>query len=80
MMLTALCVRTVLGQPVLFQQTRPGLNGQPFKLVKFRTMTDEADEEGAPLPDARRLTRFGRKLRATSLDELPELWNVLMGT
>lgn len=68
-----------LGSPVLFYQTRPGLHGQPFRLVKFRTMTDARDASGALLPDAQRLTFFGRFLRASSLDELPELWNVLKG-
>lgn len=68
-----------LGSPVLFKQVRPGLHGKPFKMVKFRTMTDERGAEGALLPDAQRLTPFGRFLRASSLDELPELWNVLRG-
>lgn len=72
-------VRRKLGSPVLFCQVRPGLNGQPFKMVKFRTMTDERGLDGALLPDAQRLTPFGRFLRASSLDELPELWNVLKG-
>ena len=75
----ALLVRVKLGSPVLFAQTRPGLDGKPFKLVKFRTMTDERDASGALLPDSQRLTTFGRWLRSTSLDELPELWNVLKG-
>lgn len=68
-----------LGRPVLFRQVRPGLNGQPFEMLKFRTMTDARDASGALLPDAQRLTPFGRFLRASSLDELPELWNVLTG-
>jgi lipopolysaccharide/colanic/teichoic acid biosynthesis glycosyltransferase len=68
-----------LGSPVLFRQVRPGLHGKPFTMVKFRTMTDERGPEGALLPDAQRLTPFGRFLRASSLDELPELWNVLRG-
>lgn len=68
-----------LGWPVLFRQTRPGHLGRPFKLVKFRTMKDRRDSEGRLLPDAQRLTVLGRLLRATSLDELPELWNVLKG-
>ena len=72
-------VRRKLGSPVLFTQVRPGLHGQPFRMVKFRTMTDARDAGGALLPDAQRLTAFGRFLRASSLDELPELWNVLRG-
>ena len=76
---TALLVRTKLGTPVLFSQDRPGLNGKVFKLYKFRSMTDERDENGKLLPDDVRLTSFGKKLRATSLDELPELFNILKG-
>ena len=72
-------VRCKLGSPVLFRQVRPGLHGRPFMMVKFRTMTDERGADGELLPDAQRLTSFGRFLRATSLDELPELWNVLRG-
>lgn len=72
-------VRRKLGSPVFFRQTRPGLNGKPFEMVKFRTMTDVRGSDGQLLPDAVRLTAFGRFLRATSLDELPELWNVLKG-
>ena len=72
-------VRRKLGSPVLFTQMRPGLHGKPFRMVKFRTMTDAWDASGALLPDAQRLTSFGRFLRASSLDELPELWNVLRG-
>lgn len=72
-------VRCKLGSPVLFRQTRPGLNGKPFQMVKFRTMLDAHDENGNPLPDSERMTPFGRFLRSTSLDELPELWNVLKG-
>ncbi len=68
-----------MGRPVLFRQTRPGLHGRPFVLYKFRTMTDARDEQGQLLPDEQRLTRLGRWLRATSLDELPQLWNVLKG-
>ena len=68
-----------MGSPVLFRQTRPGLNGKPFEMVKFRTMLDAHDENGNPLPDSERMTPFGRFLRSTSLDELPELWNVLKG-
>jgi lipopolysaccharide/colanic/teichoic acid biosynthesis glycosyltransferase len=72
-------VRRKLGSPVFFSQVRPGLHGKPFRMVKFRTMTDARDANGALLPDAQRLTPFGRFLRASSLDELPELWNVLKG-
>lgn len=72
-------VKKNLGSPVLFRQIRPGLNGKPFEMIKFRTMKDAVDSQGNPLPDAERLTDFGKMLRATSLDELPELWNVLKG-
>lgn len=75
----AVLVRVRLGKPVLFSQVRPGMHGKPFRMIKFRTMTDERAPDGALLPDADRLTRFGRFLRASSLDELPELWNVLKG-
>jgi sugar transferase EpsL len=75
----ALWVYRELGSPVLFRQQRPGLHGQPFTLLKFRTMTDARDADGHLLPDAERLTRLGRFLRRTSLDELPELINVLRG-
>lgn len=75
----ALLVRSKLGAPVFFRQRRPGLNGRVFELVKFRTMRDARDPAGRLLPDAERLTSFGRWLRASSLDELPELWNVLRG-
>jgi lipopolysaccharide/colanic/teichoic acid biosynthesis glycosyltransferase len=75
----ALLVRLKLGKPVLFCQARPGLNGEIFTLYKFRSMRDAVDADGRLLPDAARLTRFGRILRAASLDELPELWNVLRG-
>ncbi|MGN5352847.1 sugar transferase [Ralstonia sp. L16] len=75
----ALLVRIKLGKPVLFAQIRPGMHGKPFRMVKFRTMTDARGPDGALLPDAERLPSFGRFLRATSLDELPELWNVLKG-
>ena len=74
-----IAVKTRLGSPVFFVQTRPGLRGQPFRMLKFRTMTDARDADGNPLPDGARLTPFGRFLRSTSLDELPELWNVLTG-
>ncbi|MGH8020014.1 MAG: sugar transferase [Opitutaceae bacterium] len=76
---TALLVRWRLGSPVLFRQERPGLGGRLFTLLKFRTMRDELDVAGNSLADAERLTRFGRWLRSTSIDELPELWNVLRG-
>lgn len=72
-------VRCKLGSPVFFRQARPGLNGQAFEMLKFRTMTDERGPDGELLPDSQRLTPFGQLLRATSLDELPELWNVLRG-
>jgi len=75
----AVLVRRRLGSPVLFRQVRPGLDGRPFEMVKFRTMLDATDAEGRTLPDGERLTPFGAKLRSTSLDELPELWNVLKG-
>ena len=75
----AIAVRLRIGSPIFFIQQRPGLGARPFELIKFRTMTDERDTSGTLLPDARRLTRFGRLLRSTSLDELPELWNVLRG-
>lgn len=72
-------VRRKLGSPIFFVQIRPGLHGAPFKMVKFRTMTSECGSDGQLLPDAQRLPAFGRWLRATSLDELPEMWNVLKG-
>jgi lipopolysaccharide/colanic/teichoic acid biosynthesis glycosyltransferase len=75
----AALVRARLGSPIFFTQIRPGFHGQPFRLVKFRTMTDDAGADGRARPDAERLTPFGRWLRSTSLDELPELWNVLAG-
>ena len=79
MLVTAILVRTKLGSPIIFKQERPGLNGKIFTLYKFRTMTDKKDENGNLLPDEIRLTNFGKKLRATSLDELPELFNILNG-
>lgn len=79
MIITAILVRTKLGSPVIFKQERPGLNGKIFMLYKFRTMTDGKDAEGNLLPDEVRLTNFGKKLRSTSLDELPELFNILKG-
>lgn len=79
MLITAILVRTKLGSPVIFKQERPGLNGKVFMLYKFRTMTDKKDAEGNLLPDEVRLTGFGKKLRSTSLDELPELFNILKG-
>ena len=76
---TALLVRIKLGSPILFTQDRPGRNGKIFMLYKFRSMTDERDENGKLLPDEKRLTAFGKKLRSTSLDELPELFNMIKG-
>lgn len=78
-LLVALLIRRKLGAPVLFRQTRPGLHGKPFEMIKFRTMRHAEDENGKPLPDSERITPLGRLLRATSLDELPEFWNVLKG-
>lgn len=75
----AYMVRKNLGSPVLFRQVRPGMHGKPFEMIKFRTMLDAVDAQGNVLPDEVRLTPFGRFLRSTSLDELPELWNVLKG-
>ena len=77
--LVAYKVKKNLGSPVLFRQTRPGLYGQPFEMIKFRSMKDALDTAGNPLPDSERLTPFGKMLRATSLDEMPELWNVIKG-
>jgi len=77
--LLAVVISRKLGAPVFFKQVRPGLNGNPFEMIKFRTMLDALDTVGNPLPDELRLTRFGKFLRSTSLDELPGLWNVLTG-
>lgn len=79
MLATAVLVRVRLGSPVIFRQARPGLNGKVFNLYKFRTMTDQKDQDGNLLPDEIRLTSFGKRLRSTSLDELPELVNILKG-
>jgi sugar transferase EpsL len=78
-LVVALLVRCKIGRPVFFHQIRPGLNGKPFRMVKFRTMTEMRDSFGELLPDEVRLTPFGRFLRSSSVDELPELWNVLQG-
>ncbi|WP_181316187.1 sugar transferase [Photobacterium phosphoreum] len=77
--ITAYFIHKKLGSPVLFRQVRPGLKGKPFEMIKFRTMKDAVDKNGQALPDSERLTPFGMKLRSTSLDELPGLWNVLKG-
>ena len=79
MLIVAILVRTKLGSPVLFKQQRPGKNEKIFNMYKFRTMTDQKDENGNLLPDEVRLTEFGKKLRSTSLDELPELFNIIKG-
>lgn len=79
LIITAILVSRKLGSPIFFTQVRPGKDGKPFKMVKFRTMRDAIDAQGNPLPDAERLTPFGRRLRSTSIDELPELWNVIKG-
>jgi len=79
LLMVAVLVRFKLGSPVFFTQVRPGVGGKPFKMIKFRTMLEATDAQGNPLPDAERMTPFGRMLRATSMDELPELWNVLKG-
>jgi lipopolysaccharide/colanic/teichoic acid biosynthesis glycosyltransferase len=79
LLVVAILVRLKLGSPVLFVQERPGFLGRPFRMVKFRTMTDERGPDGELLPDEQRLTPFGKFLRATSLDEFPEMWNVLIG-
>lgn len=75
----ALLIRRQMGSPVLFRQSRPGMHDKPFQMVKFRTMRDAIDADGRPLPDAERLTKLGHFLRSSSIDELPELWNVLKG-
>src|SRR5690554_6923395 len=79
LLVVALRVKRNLGSPIFFRQVRPGLHGRPFEMIKFRTMRDAFDAEGKPLPDSERITTFGRFLRSSSLDELPELWNVLKG-
>lgn len=79
LLILGLVIAVKMGRPVLFKQVRPGLEGKPFQMVKFRSMTDEKDQSGELLPDDQRLPVFGKLLRATSLDELPELWNVLKG-
>ena len=79
LIIIALLIKVRMGSPVLFCQQRPGMNGEPFYMFKFRTMTNARDEKGKLLPDKQRLTKLGRFLRSTSLDELPELWNVLKG-
>lgn len=79
LLLTALLIRIKLGSPVFFTQERPGKDGKPFRIIKFRSMSDEKDENGVLLPDEQRLGTFGKKLRSTSIDELPELLNILKG-
>jgi lipopolysaccharide/colanic/teichoic acid biosynthesis glycosyltransferase len=78
-LVTAICIAVFLGRPVLFRQERPGRQGRPFQMIKFRSMRDAVDSQGHVLPDEERLTPFGQRLRSSSLDELPELWNVLKG-
>ena len=78
-LITGLLIRFKLGSPILFRQVRPGKDGKPFKMIKFRSMLDAVDSDGNVLPDEQRLTRFGKILRSTSLDELPGLWNVVIG-
>lgn len=78
-LVVALLVRANLGSPVLYRQIRPGLDGEPFEILKFRSMLEACDSNGQPLPSQQRMTRFGRFLRSISLDELPELWNILKG-
>lgn len=79
LVILSIMIHLKLGSPIFFTQVRPGLGGKPFKMIKFRTMRDAVDNDGAPLPDGERMTAFGSMLRSTSLDELPELWNVLKG-
>lgn len=79
LLVVAVLVRIKLGSPIFFIQDRPGKDGKPFRMVKFRTMTDARDNKGELLPDEVRLTRFGKLLRSTTLDEFPEMWNVLLG-
>lgn len=79
LLILAILIKYKLGSPILFKQVRPGKDGKPFEMIKFRSMRDAYDKDGNPLPDSERLTPFGKKLRSTSLDELPELWNVLKG-
>jgi sugar transferase EpsL len=79
MIIVAVAIFLTMGSPVLFRQVRPGLNGNPFEIIKFRSMRDATDKSGKPLADADRLTKLGLWLRSTSLDELPELWSILLG-
>ncbi|WP_305883741.1 sugar transferase [Pseudomonas sp. NFACC42-2] len=79
LVILSVMIRLKLGSPIFFTQERPGLGGKPFKMIKFRTMRDAVDSDGIPLPDGERMTAFGSMLRSSSLDELPELWNVLKG-
>lgn len=79
LVILSIMIHLKLGSPIFFTQVRPGLGGKPFKMIKFRTMRDAVDNDGAPLPGGERMTAFGSMLRSTSLDELPELWNVLKG-
>ena len=79
LLVVSVLIYAKLGSPILFTQVRPGFKGKPFRMIKFRTMKDAVDKTGFPLPDAERMTAFGLFLRSTSLDELPELWNVLKG-